>query len=162
MRHMASLLGAVMLLSCKSQEEQILAHYRARMDRIEKENAAKEAARPLPGGAVVPATPQPAPPATEEMERAEPGDLEPVIPPTREDESTDRTLQRAIQAALGENPRLGRQLQQVEVSVYDGKVVLMGEVRSRALLLRLEKRVAEVPGVENVENLVAVKGKGRK
>jgi len=155
MRHIAVLLGTLLLvLGCKSQEEQILAHYRARMDKIERENAVHEAQKMLPGGAVVPATPQPAPPAA--IERSQPG-AQPALPPERTDESADRTLQRAIQADLGAHAWLARHLDRVEVSVENGKVLLTGQVRSRSLLLALERRVADVAGTAELENRVVVR-----
>ena len=101
---------------------------------------------------------QPAPPATQPA---------PVIvtPPaggstasastsTAETVNMDSTIQDAIDKRLADDPELSTL--GITASVLNGKVMLMGTVKTEALKTQVEKLVKQVKGVKSVDNQISV------
>jgi osmotically-inducible protein OsmY len=66
----------------------------------------------------------------------------------------DAELAHRVETEIFSSRRVARG--KVDVEVVDGVVWLRGEARTPELVIELEERAAEIPGVERVENLVRV------
>jgi hypothetical protein len=66
----------------------------------------------------------------------------------------DSTIQSAIDKRLADDPELSTL--GITASVLDGKVMLIGTVKTEALKTQIERLVKEVKGVKSVDNQITV------
>lgn len=77
-----------------------------------------------------------------------------TVPP--ETTNMDSTIQAAVDKKISDNPdvsTLG-----ITASVLDGKVMLLGTVKTEALKTQVERLVKQIKGVKSVDNQISVSG----
>ena len=68
----------------------------------------------------------------------------------------DSTIQTAIDKKMSDDPEISAL--GITASVLDGKVTLLGTVKTEALKSQVEKLVKQVKGVKSVDNQISVIG----
>jgi hypothetical protein len=81
------------------------------------------------------------------------GTTAPAAPPA-ESVNMDSTIQAAVDKKISDNPDLSTL--GITASVLDGKVTLLGTVKTEALKSQVEKLVKQVKGVKSVDNQLMV------
>jgi hypothetical protein len=74
--------------------------------------------------------------------------------PPADTTNMDSTIQAAVDKKLADDPEISTL--GITASVLDGKVMLIGTVKTQELKTRIERMVKQVKGVKNVDNQISV------
>jgi hypothetical protein len=82
------------------------------------------------------------------------GTTAPAAPPATESVNMDSTIQAAVDKKLSDDPTISTL--GITASVLNGKVTLLGTVKTDAMKTQIERMVKQVKGVKEVDNQISV------
>jgi len=82
------------------------------------------------------------------------GSTAPTVPAESASTNIDSTVQAAIDKKLSDDPEISTL--GITASVLDGKVTLLGTVKTQALKTQVERMVKQIKGVKSVDNQISV------